>query len=35
MAWPPALADTNIDAFLHVAMRAAAFGKRNNLFVVA
>ncbi len=35
MAWPAALADTNIDAFLHVAMRAAAFGKRNNLIVVA
>ena len=34
MAWPAALADTNIDAFLHVAMRAAAFGKRNNLIVV-
>lgn len=31
MAWPPALADTSIDAFLLVAMRAAAFGKRNDL----
>src|SRR3989440_2409273 len=31
MAWPAALADTHIDAFLHVAMRAAASGKRNNL----
>jgi hypothetical protein len=31
LAWPGPLADTNIDAFLHVAMRAAAFGKRNNL----
>jgi hypothetical protein len=31
MAWPAALADTQIDAFLHVAMRAAASGKRNNL----
>ena len=32
MAWPAALADTNIDAFLHVAMRAAASGKRSDLF---
>ncbi len=31
MAWPAALAETHIDAFLHVAMRAAASGKRNNL----
>ena len=31
MAWPAALADTSIDAFLDVAMRAAASGKRNNL----
>jgi hypothetical protein len=31
MAWPAALADTNIDAFLHVAMRAAVSGKRDNL----
>ena len=34
MAWPAALADTNVDAFLQVAMRAAGSGKRNNLNVV-
>ena len=31
MAWPAALADTNSDAFLNVALRAAAFAKRNDL----
>lgn len=29
MAWPAHLADTDIDILLHVALRAAAFGKRN------
>ena len=31
MSWPRTLATTNIDGFLHVALRAAAFAKRNNL----
>lgn len=31
MAWPPTIADTNLDGFLHVALRAAAFAKRNDL----
>lgn len=31
MAWPSALADTSLDGFLHVALRAAAFAKRNGL----
>jgi hypothetical protein len=29
MAWPAALVETNIEPFLQVALRAAAFGKRN------
>src|SRR6266702_2159431 len=31
MAWPAQLADINIDGFLHVALRAVAFAKRNML----
>jgi hypothetical protein len=31
MAWPETLADTNVDIFLQVALRAAAFAKRNVL----
>lgn len=31
MAWPSSLADTNIEILLQVALRAAAFGKRNPL----
>ncbi len=31
MAWPSALADTSIEEFVHVALRAAIFGKRNSL----
>ncbi|HZS78914.1 MAG TPA: hypothetical protein VFA41_20050 [Ktedonobacteraceae bacterium] len=31
MAWPKDLASTNIDGFLHVALRAASFAKRNAL----
>ena len=31
MAWPSALPSTNIDAFLSVALRAAAFAPRNKL----
>jgi hypothetical protein len=31
IAWPSALANTNIDAFLNVALRAAAFAPRNTL----
>jgi hypothetical protein len=31
MAWPPALADTSIEEFVHIALRAAIFGKRNSL----
>ena len=31
MAWPIALADTDRDAFLLVALRAATFAKRNTL----
>ncbi len=31
LAWPRQLADVNIDGFLHVALRAAIFGKRNTL----
>ncbi|MEO8973950.1 MAG: hypothetical protein ABI406_20370 [Ktedonobacteraceae bacterium] len=31
MAWPTALTDANLDGFLHVALRAAAFAKRNEL----
>ena len=30
-AWPAQLADINIDGFLHVALRAVAFAKRNML----
>lgn len=31
MAWPSALASSNVDAFLSVALRAAAFAPRNTL----
>lgn len=31
MAWPSALADSGIEEFVHVALRAAIFGKRNSL----
>jgi hypothetical protein len=31
MAWPTTLADTNVDIFLQVALRSAAFAKRNAL----
>ena len=31
MSWPSALSGTNIEGFLHVALRAAAFAKRNTL----
>ncbi len=31
MAWLPTLANVNLDGFLHVALRAAAFAKRNTL----
>ena len=31
IAWPSSLASTNIDAFLNVALRAAAFAPRNTL----
>jgi hypothetical protein len=31
MAWPSALADTNIDGFLRVALRAVTFARRNSL----
>jgi hypothetical protein len=31
MSWPPSLAETNIEALLLAALRAAAFGKRNEL----
>lgn len=31
MAWPSALAATSLDGFLHIALRAAAFAKRNEL----
>ena len=31
IAWPPALADTGIEGFVQVALRAAIFGKRNPL----
>jgi len=31
MGWPSALSGTNIEGFLHVALRAAAFAKRNTL----
>lgn len=31
MAWPAALSRTSIDAFLNVALRAAAFARRNEL----
>ena len=31
MAWPRMLTDTSLDGFLHVALRAAAFAKRNAL----
>ena len=30
-AWPTALSETNIEGFLHVALRAAAFAQRNSL----
>jgi hypothetical protein len=31
IAWPTALSETNIEGFLHVALRAAAFAQRNSL----
>ena len=31
LAWPSELADTSIEAFVHVALRAAIFGKRGAL----
>lgn len=31
LAWPAALRSTTIDGFLHVALRAAAFAKRNTI----
>lgn len=31
MSWPPSFADINIEALLLAALRAAAFGKRNEL----
>jgi len=31
LRWPSTLTDTNIEGFLHVALRAAAFAKRNSL----
>jgi hypothetical protein len=31
MAWPTVLVDTSLDGLLHVALRAAAFAKRNEL----
>ena len=31
MRWPPALKGINIEGFLHVALRAAAYAKRNTL----
>jgi hypothetical protein len=31
MAWPRTLTDTDIDSFLQVALRAAAFAKRNTV----
>jgi hypothetical protein len=31
LAWPHPLATTNVEGFLHVALRAAAFAKRNTL----
>ncbi len=31
MAWPSALADTNVDGFLRAALRAVTFAKRNSL----
>jgi len=31
MLWPSILADTNIDGFLRIALRAVAFAKRNSL----
>ena len=31
IGWPAALADTNIEGFVHVALRAAAFAQRNSL----
>jgi len=31
MAWPASLTATGIDAFLHIALRAVAFAKRNDL----
>ena len=31
MRWPSTLTGTNIEGFLHVALRAAAFAKRNIL----
>lgn len=30
-AWPPSLADTSIESFLQVALRAAIFGKQDDL----
>jgi hypothetical protein len=31
LSWPATLADINIEGFIHVALRAAAFAKRNTL----
>jgi len=31
IAWPSALADTSIEGFVHIALRAAIFGKRSSL----
>ncbi|HLH60413.1 MAG TPA: hypothetical protein VKV20_01915 [Ktedonobacteraceae bacterium] len=31
MGWPASLSDTNIEGFLHVALRAIAFAKHNDL----
>jgi hypothetical protein len=31
MSWPTTLADISIEGFVHVALRAAAFAKRNTL----
>jgi len=31
MGWPTALADTNIEGFVHAALRATAFAQRNSL----
>lgn len=31
LAWPGKLSETNIEGFLHIALRAAAFGQRNSV----